>query len=168
MATLVENAVRIKQTFDDIYDAIVEKGVTPAGGVDTYAEAIDEILVEGEPLNRILYCNSNTAYTSKTSAVTITQTYTATQDSEVFIITNTFYSTRYGGTLTDDLTIGGVSQKHIYSQNIFVQSYMYWRTKHYSQKVKKGDVIKYTARISAITGNYTTSWDSGMEIVGET
>ena len=43
MATLVENAIRIKQTFDDIYDAIVEKGVTPSGGVDTYSSAIDEI-----------------------------------------------------------------------------------------------------------------------------
>lgn len=43
MATLVENAVRIKQTFDDIYDAIVEKGVTPSGGVDTYPDAINNI-----------------------------------------------------------------------------------------------------------------------------
>ena len=43
MATLVQNAVRIKQTFDDIYDAIVEKGVTPSGGVDTYPDAIDAI-----------------------------------------------------------------------------------------------------------------------------
>lgn len=43
MATLVENAVRIKQTFDDIHDAIIEQGVTPVGGVETYADAIDSI-----------------------------------------------------------------------------------------------------------------------------
>ena len=43
MATLVENAIRIKQTFDDICDAIVEQGVTPTGGVDTYADAINNI-----------------------------------------------------------------------------------------------------------------------------
>lgn len=43
MATLVENAIRIKQTFDDICDAIIEKGASPSGGVDTYAEAISEI-----------------------------------------------------------------------------------------------------------------------------
>ena len=29
-------------TFDDIYDAIVDRGVTPTGGVDTFAEAVDK------------------------------------------------------------------------------------------------------------------------------
>lgn len=43
MATLIENAVRITKTFDDICKAIIEKGVTPSGGVDTYADAIDNI-----------------------------------------------------------------------------------------------------------------------------
>ena len=43
MATLVENATRIKQTFDDIKDAIIEKGQTPTGEVDTYADAIASI-----------------------------------------------------------------------------------------------------------------------------
>ena len=43
MATLVENAIRIKQTFDDMYDAIVAQGQTPTGGVDTYAASIDKI-----------------------------------------------------------------------------------------------------------------------------
>lgn len=70
MATLVENAIRIKQTFDDIHDAIVEQGVTPSGGVDTYAEAIDNIARYIEPSNvDLIYVawggyNTSTAHTT--------------------------------------------------------------------------------------------------------
>ena len=42
MATLVENAIRIKQIFDDIKDAINEKGQT-TGNIETYPDAITAI-----------------------------------------------------------------------------------------------------------------------------
>lgn len=168
MATLVENAIRIKQTFDDIYDAIIEKGVTPSGGVDTYPDAIDAIdTSEGRPLTNILYCNADSAYTSKTSATSIICSYTATKDTELFIITNCYYSNRYGGTYTGTVTINNQAITSINSDMIYRQSYMYWRVNYYSVKVSMGDVIRYTATISKITGSYTSSWNAGIEIIGE-
>ena len=72
MATLVGNAIRIKQTFDDIHDDIVEQGVTPTGGIDTYADAIDEIPIYIDP-NRTYYsfaasCGAYSNNTSTTAA----------------------------------------------------------------------------------------------------
>lgn len=43
MATLVENATRIYDAAADIYQAIVEKGVTPSGKIETFADAIAQI-----------------------------------------------------------------------------------------------------------------------------
>lgn len=43
MATLVENATRITSALASIRQAIIDKGVTPEGMCETYAEAIDSI-----------------------------------------------------------------------------------------------------------------------------
>lgn len=43
MATLSENATRIVNALGDIKQAIIDKGVTPSGKCETYADAIDDI-----------------------------------------------------------------------------------------------------------------------------
>lgn len=43
MATLVENATRITEALADIKQAIIDKGVTPTGKCETFADAIEQI-----------------------------------------------------------------------------------------------------------------------------
>lgn len=43
MATLTENVARVTSALDDIKNAIIDKGVTPSGKCETFAQAIAEI-----------------------------------------------------------------------------------------------------------------------------
>lgn len=48
MATLVENATRITDALADIKQAIIDKGVTPIGKCETFADAIEQISGGGD------------------------------------------------------------------------------------------------------------------------
>ena len=132
MATLVENAIRIKQTFDDIHDAIVEQGVTPSGGVDTYANAISEIpLTIPASLAVFNYAalgnitssgvSTNLLYI-KSGSTTATAYFTAPSYGEWTCKRTGFYLICYGYGIHTNTTSGSAVTMKLYVNNSVVSS----------------------------------------------
>lgn len=145
MATLVENAIRIKQTFDDIYDAIAEQGVTPSGGVDTYAEAIDQINTQNFGFsslgNSVLTLsqgsiNVNTSYFSKSSG-------NCTSLLDCSLLCSFFLVTLSSSTTTNRTGIRVLKNGQLEYEIHMAANESYPVLGYYKLDLKRGDVITF-------------------------
>lgn len=97
MATLVENARRISSACSAIKDAIIRKGVTPTGNVESYADAIDAIVGE------------NAKYFSVTNLTTTSQAFDCGfKPTKVMNIYNATSASLFSACINDNGTTRGV------------------------------------------------------------
>lgn len=165
MATLVENAIRIKETFNDILTAIKSKGATPSdeNDVSTYASAIDTIPAgTSGPLTtrRSYYAYFQQQSTSTALTKNLTYTYNLSSNIEVFL--DVYASLFTNVHVTINVYMNGVSISPIDTK--YFGTYI---MKSYSFMLEKG-TLKIEYIIPKGTSGYTTKSFGGYILWSET